>query len=249
MRYFTTLSVANWAEYGQWTLPTWERLDRPVTLILDDPAAAAVSEFAAASRGWLETRPIDPRAVDFQRRIPADKLAAKWNGDGSYNYRFDIAKFAWPAFVFCQALRQLPAPFVWMDADVLVKTPPPRAAILPPGAEVTFLHRTHEPPEHPYTETGLLGFDLPPARAALLAATMERILEGGEVYELAQWHDCTVFDAARARLAAEIRFVSIARDPTRNHVFDHTLSEWLHHYRGPTRKQTARDGDTTTAAD
>lgn len=240
MVFFTTLSFANWQEYGRWTLPSWERLGHPVVLFLDEAAAGELADFTRSRSDWLTMRPIYEPSLAFQSAIPADKRAHARTADGRYNYRRDIAKFAWPAFAFCQGLRELAAPCVWMDADVVVRTAPP-AEVVFPRRGVAFLERTKYPRSHPHTESGLIGFDLAPEPARRLAETMEQILISGEVYELDHWHDCSVFDAARARLAGAMRFVSISRDVERDHVFDDTLSEWLHHYRGPDRKKEAAD--------
>jgi hypothetical protein len=122
-----------------------------------------------------------------------------------------------------------------VDADVTVEKPVPRSVVFPRSG-VTYLGRTVFPHSFPHTESGLIGFDLEPVAARRLADTMERILVSGEVYELAQWHDCSIFDAARLRLAGEIAFHSISRDETRDHVFDEALGTWLRHHRGRERK-------------
>lgn len=241
MIFFTTFSAANWNEYARYTIPTWERLCDQVALFWDGSEQPdSLREFLAANSSWVRLYPLPPQALNFQKNMdPARALECVKSG--KYRYRRDIRKFAWPVFCWAEALRVFGnQALVWMDADVAVKSKIPFGLVFPtPGAEVTYLGRTHHPQEYPYTESGLIGWHFREASATrVFANRMDDFLISGRIYNYPQWHDCVVFDELRKE-SQGIEFKSISRREDVDHVFDDTLSEFLWHYRGPLRKREA----------
>lgn len=249
--YFTTFSAANWNEYARYTLPTWERLASEVIIFWDNSdQPESMQEFLASNGHWCRLEFIGAAALDFQSSITPEIAARAFNSKGQYRYRRDIRKFAWPVFAFAKGVRRCsPGACIWLDADVEVRKPIPYDAIFKvPGEQIAYLGRTHHPVEHPYTESGLIGWRLEQVDAAIWADAMEFFLASGRIYQYDQWHDCIVFDEVLKDLAqqlgADVTFNSISRDPAVDHVFDDTLSDWLWHYRGPHRKRDAWEIET-----
>lgn len=235
--FFTTLSAQNWRDYGRYTIPTWEKLGEQLVVFVDGPARVAMSEFFENSP-WAKPAFIGNNAINFHRDLTEEEKSVCYQS-GEYNYRFDIGKFSWAIFAFIQALRTIETRSVWMDADVAVIQNKGLLKFILEKNSVSFLGRTEYPKEQPYTETGLLSFDINRDSRLQLAEAMEEPMRTGEIYCMPQWHDCIVFDEARKILSGQINFRSISRNEKTDHVFDETLGEWLHHFRGDRKILTA----------
>ena len=233
----TSMHQAGYEEYGRRFIETFE------PCWPDNYRLRIYAEGFALQPGSARTSVLDlmrevPEVAQFRQRFGARPQAQGRMPDGGYNYRLDAVKFANKSFATAHAARTCGTRLLaWLDADSVTLRAVPRdlvASLVGAEAFVAYFGR-----EFTHTETGFLAFDLSRPNAAEFFDTIRRIYLSGEVFRLREWHDCEVFDVARAVLSAQGRITSrnISTGGTSHPIANSVLGEYVDHLKGPDRKK------------
>jgi len=168
-----------------------------------------------------------------------------------YDINFD-ARMGRKTFMQVHAARKYGGKVFWIDADCETKAHVPLSFLddcLPDDALACYLGRDG----WYFTESGFIGFNANHPLASRffknyvhvfivgsIFAQAPRYNEQGQ-YEGGGWHDCIAFDAIRHISGNGPEFVNLAKDVRPGHM--HPLQmcapgKYLHHYKGPERKET-----------
>lgn len=146
--------------------------------------------------------------------------------------------FLWDAKRFChKVFAQLDAmndgePFWWIDADVAIFRKVPNE-LLKQTEMVTFLGRKS------YTETGLVGFNVPHPDFSEFKERYRRMYTEGEIFRLRHWTDCHAFDAARVGRGENLTPHGEGFD---NVMEDSKFGAYMAHFKGPRKAEVKRLG-------
>ena len=182
-----------------------------------------------------------PNLLTFKAHYGKQPMANGHTVDG-YNYNFDAVRFSHKMFAMFSAARSLETDYlVWIDGDVVTHADVPDRFIpeLMTGVFAVYLGRRGM-----HSETGFLCFDLRHPEAKSFFGTMERIYLSGELFKLNAWHDCEVFDVARAVFEAQgkIKTRDLSAELTTLDPFSEScLVEYMNHYKGQAKLGDAPD--------
>lgn len=119
------------------------------------------------------------------------------------DFRWNAVKFSFKVFsVFLASkFQDLSEKFCWIDADTIFFKPmsdKDLTKFLPHDNELmTYLGRSHFPPDYPHSETGFLGFNKGHLFFKDFIQTAINIYMSGEIFTLPRLHDCLVYDTTR----------------------------------------------------
>jgi len=169
-----------------------------------------------------------------------------------WDYRFNLIRFAFKIFSIDIARKFFSdnKHFAWIDADVICHKPFRAIDLQPffPDREqiVSYLGRTHFPPNAPYSECGFLGFNAHHPQLNSFLDRMKALYLTGEAFRFQEWHDSWLWDEVRKEF--ELRGFSFKNiSGTASHL-EHPfikcgLGEYFDHLKGPQRKQNGRSFD------
>lgn len=245
----TTFSKAGWDAYARRMVESWaDHWPTGVDLFLypDEP---------------VEGVPARPNIRVVRESIPErDRFVAKYggiqkfNGGGTYNYRFDAVKFCHKPFCLWHFARHvsqgMAAPYeglIWLDADTITHADVPLTALdqfAPPRADIQFLGRAQK-----YTECGYLYFNLTRPRAMQLLERWVNYYIRDTFRHEREWHDSWLYDRAR-EVDHTLQGIDLTGHLKRNQGSGHPLINsflggYLDHLKGDSRKAVGkpRKGD------
>lgn len=150
----------------------------------------SIPELAAFRDRWGS----DPKARGQVAQGPVGRKG-KTPGIG---FRWDAIRFSHKVYAVCHAAKTQDLDIVfWMDADMVCHSPITREFIesmIPESTGVAFLGRRKK-----FTETGLYALNIAQAPTRELVDLMQHCYDDAEhdLFALAEWHDCWVFDRKR----------------------------------------------------
>ena len=169
----------------------------------------------------------DPERSAFIRACPIR--------DSLTDYRYRPIRYSNKVFAFTDPWLG-EQPIIWLDGDcetVNPVTPDMLAQVMPEGGQIaSYLAR----PYYRHTETGFLGFA---PEAVEFRAEMRKVYTSGELFQLREWHDCSVFDHVRVKFERRgERFRNLCPAAMGLDVFPQSpLAKFVVHNKGPKRKQ------------
>lgn len=259
----TSLNIKLYEEYGQRMIEGFARLSRDVKLIVvfEGAIPAHVPRVSGpVSVVELKSEEFDRFRLFFGKLNEAHGLQLmerpQPNGElllePVWDYRFNLFRFAFKIFSIDIARRMMPADemFGWLDADVACLKSFSSEDLLPFFPDQTevmsYLGRTHFPPENPYSECGFLGFNPANGQVTNFLNRMKALYTTGEAFRFQEWHDSWLWDEVRKEFEAQgFRFKNISGAASHlEHPFINCgLGTFFDHLKGPERKQTGKSFD------
>lgn len=171
--------------------------------------------------------------LDGVSRFPA----ANGMVSGSFNYRFNVAKFCRKVFAQCHAASICRDRMWWIDADVEFEQPIPEA-IFDDALEGVFMAYLGRPKWH--SCLSLAGFDNQHEDAARFWANYSMLFITGQIFLLPEWHDSYVVDVLREQLGVSSRNmaagINLPDGPC--NVFDTVMASFANHKKGNIKKKS-----------
>lgn len=259
----TSLNARLLGQYGSRMLQGFEKFSRDVDLIVvfegDKPADLP----------WRQgpVRILELRSEEFNRfrqffgrlyEANGLKIVRKQQADGRvvlkpvWDYRFNLMRFAFKIFSIDLARVGLGAEewFAWIDADVTCLKSFSSAELQPffPDHDqvMSYLGRTHFPPERPYSECGFLGFNPNHPRLNAFLQRMKALYMTGEAFRFQEWHDSWLWDEVRREFEASgcvFKNISGAATHLEHPFVNCGLGEYFDHLKGPSRKQAGKSSE------
>lgn len=138
----------------------------------------------------------DPKARGEVAMGPPDKKG-KQPGIG---FRWDAIRFSHKIYAVCHHASTANTMF-WMDADMVCHSPITEEFIrsqMPDNVGIAFLGRAKK-----FTECGLYGINLRYQASQSFIAQFQHAYDTGEIFSMAEWNDCWVFDRIRERVQTQ----------------------------------------------
>jgi len=230
----STCHLEGWKKYGRRMVDTWT-MNWPV------PLAFFGEGYAPADDAFV-CREVDLNAVvwlqEFKRRHP-------YKRPGSYDYRFDAARFAHKVAAVLEADDSRILDFlIWVDADTVTHTPVPMEfidALLPKGDEyIAWLDRKGK-----YPECGFFILNCRHPRHAEFISALRAAYVTGSLFKMAEWHDSYVIQQLVEGMGLKTRSLSGQEGFKTSHPFvNGPLGAYMDHMKGPRKtmgRSQARD--------
>ena len=185
---------------------------------------------------------------DYHNSIPdynSFLLKYKTFSNQQDNYRLNAFKFAYKVFAMKKALSISSSDFlIWLDADI--KTVKPISLtflnkLIDKKKYMSYLGRSHVKKENVrYSENGFTIFNKEHSLHNLFWEKMDEMYNGGQLFQLEEWHDSFVFDQVRIYLEKQknclninISDFGIKNVGNESHVFVASiLGEYMDHKKG-----------------
>ena len=169
-----------------------------------------------------------------------------------WDYRFNAIRFSFKIFAIdiARKLMDKNAFFAWIDADIkcLKKfTSRDLNQFMPDERSLmSYLGRSHFPPNNPYSECGFLGFNSNHPQIDNFIDRMVDIYKTGEIFSKKEWHDSWIWDEVRKEFEVQgVHFKNISGNAVHlEHPFINCgLGEYFDHLKGPERKKIGKSLD------
>jgi len=183
----TTFSQSGYELCGKKFLKSFKK-NWPGNIIVYTEKELGISDDRIMERDFFEIEPVK-NFYQYIDLIPK----ARGKTEQGYNYNFDLWKFSRKVFAQWDVLRSYGDKVFWLDADTIIRKPVPEKFLedlFNDKGIVTFFR------EGWHSETGLVGFDTQNPRFNDFLNLYIGFLKSGEVFNLPQWHDCALLDAA-----------------------------------------------------
>jgi hypothetical protein len=220
----STFSDEGFEHYGRYFLDSLNKhLDQSIKVFLYYDNVKFKINKSTTTKQILEDSV--PELTEFKKRNHSDK---------SVNFMFDAVRFSHKSYcLYNAALTKDVDTLIWLDSDTELSkkiTPKYLKNFIPASGEFTsYLGRS----TYSYTETGFLGFNLQHPHSKEFFERCKSYYDTDEIYNLAAYTDCHVFDTVRRQMENEgkIQNKNLSPDITKNH-FDKTFEGFLTHFKG-----------------
>jgi len=186
-------------------------------------------------------KPSDASSRAIWKPLEADQdreefIVAYGGRDSLHDYRFRPVRYSNKVWAYTSMPND--GALIWLDADTVTVRDIDHdtiAKLLPPeGRVASYLAR----PYYNHSETGFIGFA--PGQQEFLKE-IRRIYTSGELFYLAEWHDCAAFDRAVAKFKRKgFEFHNLCPDARTLEVFEESpLADLILHNKGPKGKVAA----------
>lgn len=158
----------------------------------------------------------------------------RWPDRSGYNFRFDAYKFSKKVFAIELIAEELRSGrLLWLDADTLTHAPVPEGLsdrMMPGAYAVSCLSRVGY-----HSECGFVGYNLEHHQALKFIRAFAELYTGGDVFQLAEWHDSWVFDWLRNKMM--VATYNIPHKSKGHPFINSELGLYLDHLKGNRKNQ------------
>lgn len=151
---------------------------------------ATVPDLVKFKQTWQN----DPRA----RGEVALGLPDKKGKQPGIGFRWDAIRFSHKVYAVCHHAMNTADIMLWMDADMVCHSPITVDFLqsqIPTEVDIAFLGRAKK-----FTECGLYALNMRSQATQSFVSQFKHAYDTGEIFSMAEWNDCWVFDRIRERV-------------------------------------------------